>query len=56
MPPTSTPKLRSSSLLPPWLLLPAEVEPVVPLPPVHGPPGPERLPEDLANLEELVQR
>lgn len=40
-----------------WLLLPtAPVEPAVPLPPVHGPPGLERLPEDLANLEELVQR
>lgn len=40
-----------------WLLLPGEpVDPALPLPPVHGPPGPERLPEDLANLEELVRR
>ena len=40
-----------------WLLFPAEpVAPALPLPPVHGPPGPERLPEDLANLEELVRR
>lgn len=38
-----------------FFLLPGEPEPGPALPPVSGPPGVERLPEDLANLERLVR-